>query len=193
MVISRSARRTRSGVTDLDTLAAQDWSIACGVSRDGLPIAGVRSTGGRRPDSEHTLMWTSAVTRDLGGLGLGGSAGALRTVLCRINDSGTIGIGWAQIDLATQSGVNVRVVWCAGAGFISAQSFIPGLGFNLASFSITETMALSGDGTTFVGLGSRSISARFRIEGFVVTVPGPGGVGVLIFGSCALAGRRRRV
>jgi uncharacterized membrane protein len=186
-VQSRAVRWTSGGAQDLGVLAGTNQSIAYGITRDGTRVVGGSNIGPfGGAGTGRAFMWSSAGMQDLGGL-----AGASRTTLYRVNDAATMGIGFANFDSPTQSGVNVPIIWRAGAGFMTAQSFIASLGLSTGGLSMTELTAISADGTIITGYGQRPIPGGFRVDGFVITVPAPAGVAVVAVG-LVVALRRRR-
>lgn len=99
------------------------------------------------------------------------------------SDDGSVIVGRRGSDL---------VVWIDKGEPMLVRDYAESLGIDMTGWTIINVIDVSADGTTIVG-GARHSSwggPDFRVEGFVLTIPAPGVLVVLMVG-CGIAVRRR--
>ncbi len=147
-------------------------SVAAAVSGNGQFIVG--------QSNDRSVIWHDGTVTELrlpNGERAFSSAEA-------VSDDGSVVGGALQIFTGNTSTV-VAAVWTPETQFIPLTDYLASFGVQVpAGVQLTNVTGLSADGRTFVG----KTSDRFD---FVVTIPSPGGM-VMMLGSIVLASRRRR-
>lgn len=109
---------------------------------------------------------------------------------------GDIGVSGAALSMSDDGSIIVgrlgtqQVVWIDQGEPMLVTDYAASLGIDVSDFGIFSVYGVSADGTTIVGGGRRLSWEGGRVEGFVLTIPAPGTIGVL--GVAFLAARRRR-
>lgn len=150
---------------------------ATGMSRstpDGNLLAGLASN----PDTNASApaIWT----RDEGLTFLPGiGSGVARS----LSDDGSIIVGNIAAD---------EVVWVDQGDPVPVEEFAESFGIDMTGWRINNVGAISADGSTIVGSARHDSWEAGRIEGFVLTIPAPGTIGVLGVALLSAGCRRRR-
>ncbi len=147
-------------------------SEATGVSADGSRVVG------RYRDVPGSFVWTVGV----GEVELGTLPSAEGTIARAISADGTTVVGRSSGGVGGGS----AFLWTETMGIVELQSYLVSLGADLTGWALHDAVGVSGDGQTITGVGTFEGTQR----SWVVTIPGPGGVGVV--GAAALVAVRRR-
>ncbi|MFA6046431.1 MAG: hypothetical protein WC718_15710 [Phycisphaerales bacterium] len=148
-------------------------SVAAALSGNGQFIVGL--------SNDRSVIWHDSTVTELrladGQSGLS-SASA-------VSDDGTVVAG-AVRDLVRNDGSYVAGVWTPTTQFIPLTDYLASFGIQVpAGVRLTNVTGISADGRTFVG------DTNILSMDFVVTIPAPAGLPILL-GSVFLASRRRR-
>ncbi len=151
-------------------------SSANAVNLDGTIIVGTAKSATAGAYT-HAVRWVNGEVEDLGVLGA-----YLTSYAYAVSDDGSVvagsAAGW------------VAFVWSPSTGMISLTDHLQSYGITPpAGYRLERVNAVSGDGRTFGGLAINL--ATNAPEGFVATIPAPGG-GIALLGGAAWASRRRR-
>ena len=130
------------------------------VNSDGTIFAGTASLGGSRaaiwePSGETTLLPLLD--------------GHMFSNFRAISEDGSLAVG-----VSTGGSEVAPVVWIDRGEPIRVIDFASSLGLDMTGWVIVDVFDVSGDGSTIVGTARRTSWELGRIEGFVLTIPGPG-------------------
>lgn len=141
-------------------------------------------------DASTTVGWSSraleqeAVMWNQNGLNiLGTFAGDSRSMALDVSGNGELVVGWSGTSL-----VHRAFIWDHTHGMQNLKTVLQRqYGFDLTGWTLEEGTGISDDGLTITGLGTNPNNLR---EAWVVHVPGPGGLAMLL---ALIAPWRRRV
>jgi uncharacterized membrane protein len=148
----------QGGMVGLGVLPGSDYSIATCISEDGQVIAGV---SGNRP-----FIWTQ-----------GEGMVALSSYQGTVTDISADGS--RMVGTSLSSGNDEAYFWSAETGIINIKEKLEQEGLDLSGWTLTRATGISGDGQTIVGYG---INPQGQSEGWVVTLPEPTTVMILLLG-----------
>jgi probable HAF family extracellular repeat protein len=172
-------RWTADGCTRLgDLTGGAHSSAASDVTSDGAVVVGIGASAG----GEEAFRWHS----DTGMVGLGDlPGGAYLSVATGVSDDGSTITGFSSSDRGLEA-----FVWTEERGMVALQSLLDSIGLRPAGWALTESLAISGDGHTFVGVGRNPAG---QTEGWVVRIPEPHAAVLLALPAAfARRGLRRR-
>ncbi len=147
---------------------------ANGVSFDGRFVVGESGLNGT------ATMWLDGQPIDLGV-----APGWGRSLARGVSDDGTVVVGHLT------AGVSIApAIWTPSRGMELLSNYLAAHGVNVPGGQLSGACyAVSSDGRTIVG-GAHN-PATMRSEGFVVTIPSPPTLAIVLGGAAALAQRRR--
>ncbi len=141
---------------------------------DGTLLAGLASN----PDTNASApaIWTrNEGLRFLPGIG----SGRARS----LTDDGSVIVGRIGTD---------EVVWVDQGYPVPVETYAERFGLDMTGWHVNFVAAISADGSTIVGGARHNSWEAGRIEGFVLTIPAPGTIGVLGVALLSAGCRRRR-
>lgn len=163
------------GLQLLPPLGGVGHAAAGGVNFDGSIVVGLSDTIPSR-----ATMWVNGVPSEM----LRGVGGPSAFFGLGVSDDGRVVVGSGQDALSNF----VAGVWTSSTGIIPLTTYLASNGVVLPEgVRLTNCMAVSADGLTFVGNAAGGAIGR---QGFVATIPAPGAIAVLA--AAMFTARRRR-
>jgi len=145
-------------------------SIATAISANGSVIVGWSTSP--RPLLQEAFRWEDGIMK---GLGIAGTAYA-------VSADGSVIVGATRFDGAA-------FIWDATHGARNLKDVLVNeCGLDLTGWTLERATGISADGLTIVGYGTNP--AGFT-EGWIATIPEPGTVSLLVFGTVLLLKKRR--
>jgi probable HAF family extracellular repeat protein len=149
---------------------------ATAVSSDGRVIVGAGSGAA----AMQSYRLENGVTELLSSFGRGSFATA-------VSGDGSVIVGWADVG----DGPTRAFVWDAAHGMRDLQNLLQNVyGLDLSGWNLLEATGVSDDGRTIIGWGTSPISSG---QAFLVTLPEPAALSVLVPGVILILRRRRLV
>jgi probable HAF family extracellular repeat protein len=162
------------GAEDLGSLLGESgMSAAIRVSGDGRVIAGVSDS----TEGERAVRWVDGAIENLGTVdGYEASWGR-----------GTNADGSAIVGFVRNGDDHFAMYWSEATGMVELNSYLPSIGIDLLGWVLTDTVDVSADGRTLLGL------AQYQglVRSWSVTIPSPGVSGLMAVAGIACARRRR--
>ncbi len=172
---------------DLGSLNGPTGSAwAWGISADGRVVVG-GAGGGTSPFVREAFRWTA----EEGMVGLGAAPGWTSpndaTWMNAANGDGSVLVGTA-CSTGTAPNQQQAIIWDAAHGIRFLRDvLVNDYGIDLTGWQLGDANGISDDGLTIVGLGQGPLG---QSEGWVVQLPEPASILLLLPGAC-LAARRR--
>jgi uncharacterized membrane protein len=155
--------------------SGQTW--AYGISADASVTVGSSYYG-------KAAIWTNGGPMEI----LGGMSGTQYVSAYDASGDGSIVVG-GKWDEAYGSGDGGAFMWDRQHGMRSMKDVLTGYGLDSTGWTLTAARGISSDGLTIVGYG---INPQGLTEGWIVTIPEPTSVAIMILGASIIASKRRK-